>query len=87
MLFNSIEFLLFFPAVVLLYYAIPGKLRVFWILLTSYLFYMNWNPAYALLLLFSTAVTLRLSYQVQHRAKKGKTLRALCVRMKLPHTN
>lgn len=39
MLFNSIEFLLFFPAVVLLYYAIPGKLRVFWILLTSYLFY------------------------------------------------
>ena len=47
MLFNSIEFLLFFPAVVLLYYAIPGKLRVFWILLTSYLFYMNWNPAYA----------------------------------------
>ena len=33
MLFNSIEFLLFFPAVVLLYYAIPGKLRVFWILL------------------------------------------------------
>ena len=40
MLFNSIEFLLFFPAVVLLYYAIPGKLRVFWILLTSYLFYI-----------------------------------------------
>ena len=32
-------------------------------------------------------VALRLSYQVQHRAKKGKTLRALCVRMKLPHTN
>ena len=30
---------------------------------------------------------LRLSYQVQHRAKKGKTLRALCVRMKIPHTN
>ena len=30
---------------------------------------------------------LRLSYQVQHHAKKGKTLRALCVRMKLPHTN
>lgn len=44
MLFNSIEFLLFFPAVVLLYYAIPGKLRVFWILLTSYLFYMNLEP-------------------------------------------
>lgn len=57
MLFNSIEFLLFFPTVVLLYYAIPGKWRMYWILLISYLFYMNWNPAYALLLLFSTGVT------------------------------
>lgn len=57
MLFNSIEFLLFFPVVVLLYYLIPGKLRMYWLLVTSYVFYMCWNPAYALLLLFSTAVT------------------------------
>ena len=38
-------------------------------------------------MLLLAIATLRLSYQVQHRAKKGKTLRALCVRMKLPHTN
>ncbi|MDD6050136.1 MAG: MBOAT family protein [Clostridiales bacterium] len=57
MLFNSIEFLLFFPAVVLMYYLIPGKLRMYWLLVTSYVFYMCWNPSYALLLLFSTAVT------------------------------
>ena len=37
--------------------------------------------------LYNLTDSLRLSYQVQHRAKKGKTLRALCVRMKLPHTN
>lgn len=72
MLFNSIEFLLFFPAVVLLYYAIPGKLRVFWILLTSYLFYMNWNPAYALLLLFSTAVTFLFGLLIGKRRTKEK---------------
>ena len=72
MLFNSIEFLLFFPAVVLLYYAIPGKLRVFWILLTSYLFYMNWNPAYALLLLFSTAVTFLFGLLIGKRESSGR---------------
>mgnify|MGYP000394402832 CR=1 FL=1 len=72
MLFNSIEFLLFFPAVVLLYYAIPGKLRVFWILLMSYLFYMNWNPAYALLLLFSTAVTFLFGLLIGKRRTKEK---------------
>ncbi len=57
MLFNSIEFLLFFPTVVLVYYSVPGKLRMYWLLLTSYVFYMGWNPTYALLLLFSTVVT------------------------------
>ena len=57
MLFNSIEFLLFFPTVVLAYYLMPGKLRLYWLLVTSYVFYMGWNPTYALLLLFSTGVT------------------------------
>ncbi len=57
MLFNSIEFLLFFPAVLLIYWIIPGKVRMYWLLVTSYVFYMGWNPQYALLLLFSTAVT------------------------------
>ena len=57
MLFNSIEFLLFFPAVLLIYWLIPGKMRMYWLLVTSYVFYMGWNPQYALLLLFSTGAT------------------------------
>lgn len=57
MLFNSIEFLLFFPTVVLAYFLIPGKVRMYWLLVVSYVFYMGWNPEYALLLLFSTGVT------------------------------
>lgn len=57
MLFNSIEFLLFFPAVTLAYYLIPGRLRMYWLLVVSYVFYMGWNPKYALLLLASTAIT------------------------------
>lgn len=56
MLFNSIEFLLFFPAVALAYFAAPHRLR--WVLLlgASYVFYMAWEPAYALLLLTTTLV-------------------------------
>ncbi len=57
MLFNSFNFLLFFPAVVLVYFLIPQKVRYLWLLGASYYFYMCWNPKYVLLLLFSTAVT------------------------------
>ena len=57
MLFNSLEFGLFFPVVVLLYFLIPKKLRCFWLLVTSYFFYMCWNPKYAVLILTSTVIT------------------------------
>ncbi|MBD5531548.1 MAG: MBOAT family protein [Lachnospiraceae bacterium] len=57
MIFNSIEFLLFFPIAVLGYYLIPHRVRYLWLLVCSYYFYMCWNPAYALLIFFSTAVT------------------------------
>ena len=57
MLFNSIDFILFFPIVAIIYYLIPNKVRYIWLLVCSYYFYMCWNAKYALLLLFSTAVT------------------------------
>ncbi|MBQ6888827.1 MAG: MBOAT family protein [Lachnospiraceae bacterium] len=57
MLFNSFNFLIFFPAVVLAYFLIPQKIRYLWLLAASYYFYMCWNPKYVLLLLFSTGVT------------------------------
>ncbi len=57
MLFNSLHFLLFFPAAFAVFHIIPTKLRSLWLLLCSYYFYMSWNAKYALLLLFSTAVT------------------------------
>ena len=57
MLFNSLDFLIFFPIVVLGYYLIPDKWKHYWLLLASYIFYMSWNARYALLIFFSTAVT------------------------------
>lgn len=57
MLFNSIDFLFFFPIVVLVYFIVPHRWRHIWPLMASYYFYMCWNAKYALLMLFSTAVT------------------------------
>lgn len=57
MLFNSLHFLIFFPIVVIVYFVLPFRLRWKWLLVSSYYFYMNWEPIYALLLLFSTVIT------------------------------
>ena len=60
MLFNSIDFLLFFPVVCIFYFTIPAKylkIRNAFLLIASYYFYMNWQPVYALLILTSTVIT------------------------------
>lgn len=57
MLFNSFAFLVFFPAVVLLYFLLPHKYRWLFLLVASYYFYMNWKPVYAILIFASTIVT------------------------------
>lgn len=55
--FNSLAYLAFLAANILVYYLLPDKLRNWQLLFSSYFFYMCWNPKYALLMLFSTAVT------------------------------
>lgn len=57
MLFNSVEFLVFFPIVLLVYFIIPKKVKLYWLLLASYYFYMCWNARYALLIFSSTLIT------------------------------
>ena len=61
MSFCSIEFFIFLPIVSILYYVIPTNTRVnyrsIWLLITSYFFYMSWNPKYAVLILLSTVIT------------------------------
>ena len=57
MLFNSIDFLVFFPSVVLLYFLLPHKNRWLFLLIASYFFYMNWKPVYAVLIFSSTLIT------------------------------
>ena len=57
MLFNSFEFLIFFPIVTLVYFLLPGRIQWIWLLVMSYFFYMNWHAEYALLMAACTVVT------------------------------
>jgi len=60
MLFNSTEFVLFLIVVLLVHHALLPptwwRARKGWLVVTSYVFYMSWNPFFGLLLLGSTTV-------------------------------
>jgi D-alanyl-lipoteichoic acid acyltransferase DltB (MBOAT superfamily) len=56
MLFNSIEFLIFFPIIVTAYYACPHRYRWALLLAASYYFYAAWKLEYVVLIMISTGV-------------------------------
>jgi D-alanyl-lipoteichoic acid acyltransferase DltB (MBOAT superfamily) len=58
MLFNSLEFIIFFPVVCVIYFLLKNnKWRIPFLLIASYYFYMNWKPVYAVLIMTSTILT------------------------------
>lgn len=71
--------MIFFPIVVLMYFIIPKKVRYIWLLISSYYFYMCWNPKYILLILFSTVVT----YLCALAMKRRKFFLVLCLILNL----
>lgn len=56
MLFNSIEYIVFFPACVSIYFLLPHRARWAFLLAASYFFYAHWNPKYLVLIVASTLV-------------------------------
>ncbi len=56
MLFNSIEFLIFFPIVITVFFLLPHRFRRYFLLAASCYFYMSFIPKYILILLFTTLV-------------------------------
>jgi alginate O-acetyltransferase complex protein AlgI len=56
MLFNSFEFLLFFPIVTILFFVLPHKWRWLHLLVASCIFYMAFIPVYILILIFTIVV-------------------------------
>ncbi len=56
MSFNSLEFLIFLPVVVALYWVLPFKFRWVLLLVASCIFYMSWN-VWLIVLIFITTIT------------------------------
>jgi D-alanyl-lipoteichoic acid acyltransferase DltB (MBOAT superfamily) len=56
MLFNSLEFLIFFPVVTALFFALPHAVRWVLLLAASCFFYMFFKPEYILILFFTIVV-------------------------------
>ena len=73
MIFNSLAFLVFFPAVTLIYFLLPSlRWRNMFLLIASYYFYMNWKPEYALLLFTSTFITYLASLGIERYERHKK---------------
>ena len=88
MIFNSFNFIILFPFIFLLYYTIPAKYtkaRNSYLLIVSYLLYLQWKPIYALILLGITLVTYYIALLITNNTqkKKRKTLISLGVILSL----
>ena len=56
MLFNTIDFIIFLPIVVCIYYLLPQKGRWAFLLLASYFFYGSWKFNYLIFIIASTLI-------------------------------
>lgn len=86
MLFNSFRFLVFFPAVFLLYWGLPFRFRKYMLLAASWYFYMCWKPEFIVLLLLSTAVDYFCGLEIEkYRAspRRRRTFLVLSLTMNL----
>jgi len=86
--FNSYEYFLFLPIVLMLYYALPSvKLRNVFLLFASYFFYMCWQPVFIVLIIISTLtdylVGRKLETTIDQKARKLLLLLSLGVNIGL----
>lgn len=74
MIFNSFNFLILYPLLFLAYYLLPAKwnnVRNIYLLVVSYALYMQFAPAFALVLLYVTAITYAAGLFLSHNRATG----------------
>ncbi len=74
MIFNSIEFLLFFPIVTIIYFLLKHNNRWWWLLAASCVFYMVFKPEYLLILGFTIVVDYYAGIWIENAQGKQKRL-------------
>lgn len=71
MTFNSIEFLIFYPTVLLLYFLLPKRARWPMLLLSSYVFYMSYRAELVILIFATTLVSYLSSIAIEKSRSRG----------------
>ncbi|MBN2481877.1 MAG: MBOAT family protein [Bacteroidales bacterium] len=79
MLFNTLEYIIFLPIVVALYFALPYRFRWILLLIASYYFYMCWNYKYVALILFTTVTNYLCGIGITHSKHKNTKIFYLTV--------
>lgn len=77
MIFNSFNFIVLFPIIFLLYYIIPARYnrgRNLYLLLVSYLLYLQWKPVHALILIGVTVITYFAALKVEKSDKPKRVM-------------
>lgn len=78
MLFNSLQFLIFFPLVALVYFLLRHRWRWLWLLIASCYFYMAFVPVYILILAFTIVVDYFAGMLIERSAGRNKKVFLLC---------
>jgi alginate O-acetyltransferase complex protein AlgI len=80
MLFNSFQFLLFFPIVTLIYWLLPSKYRWIHLLIASCIFYIAFIPVYILILFFTIIIDYIAGILIENaEGKKRKRFLAISI--------
>ncbi|MBX9568898.1 MAG: hypothetical protein K2X77_08380 [Candidatus Obscuribacterales bacterium] len=77
MIFSSLEYLIFLPLVVLLFWQLKGAARTALLVVSSFFFYMSWLPAYGILLLILSAANWALGLAIDRVRQSSSTSKAL----------
>ncbi len=72
MLFNSIEFLIFLPIVLIIYFLLSRKHQNFFLLAASIFFYASWNWVFIFPLLSSTCIDYYCAKKMERQIQEGK---------------
>lgn len=79
MLFNSIEYVIFLPLVVILFYLLPHKFRWIMLLIASCTFYMWFVPKYILILLITIIIDYYAGILMENNADNHKLRKRLLI--------
>jgi D-alanyl-lipoteichoic acid acyltransferase DltB (MBOAT superfamily) len=66
----SIQFFFFVLATLGIYYLLPRQVQNYWLLITSYIFYITWSWQFALTLVILTIATYYLGLKINSQAQK-----------------